>query len=223
MQILQSPSVSWLAGAALAVLLAGCSTLPSPPASAVRYDLGPAPAASASPSPSPAAVHPIALAPMQAPLLTDGSTGVRYRLAYVNGQVLYTYAQARWSAPPAQIVGQRLREHLGQGNRVVLSAVPGDVPPTVQGRHVPVLQLALEEFSQVFASAQNSSGWVRVRATLIDPSPQGNVLLAQQVFEVRQPAASTNAAGGVQALSAGVDQVGQQLGAWLQTVLVAPR
>ena len=85
------------------------------------------------------------------------------------------------------------------------------------------LQLALEEFSQVFASAQNSSGWVRVRATLIDPSPQGNVLLAQQVFEVRQPATSANAAGGVQALSAGVDQVGQQLGAWLQTVLVAPR
>lgn len=219
MQILQFPSVSWLAGAALAVLLTGCSTLPSPPASAVRYDLGPAPAVST----SPAAAHPIALTPMQAPLLTDGSTGLRYRLAYVNGQVLHTYAQARWSAPPAQIVGQRLREHLGQGNRVVLSAVPGDVPPTVQGRHVPVLQLSLEEFSQVFASAQDSSGWVRVRATLIDPSPQGNVLLAQQVFEVRQPAASANAAGGVQALSAGVDQVGLQLGAWLQTVLVAPR
>ncbi len=89
-----------------------------------------------------------------------------------------------------------------------LSAQPGELPPLVQGRSVPVLSLSLEEFSQVFSSTRDSVGWVRIRATLVDPAPRGDVLLAQQVFEVRQPAGAANAAGGAQALSQAVDAVG---------------
>lgn len=213
MRALITPRRAWCWAAV--VWLAGCSTLPRPPQAVTRYDLG-APAALAAP---PAVALPaVALGPVQAPLLSDGSTLVHYRLAYADAQVLRAYTQARWSVPPAQMVQQRLREHLTQGGRVVLSAAPGEAPPSVQGRQVPVLRLALEEFSHVFTTAQDSVGWVRVRATLVDPAPQGDVLLAQRVLEVRQPASAANAAAGVQALAQGVDGLGAELAQWLQTV-----
>lgn len=211
------PSLKLFAGSVLMTcLLVGCGALPQPPQAVVRYDLGAAP----TPSALQEGIAAIALAPMQAPLQTEGSTAVHYRLSYANAQVLHAYTQARWSQPPATLVLQRVREHLGQGGRVVLSAEPGELPPSVQGRQVPVLRLALEEFSQVFASAQDSSAWVRVRATLVDPAPQGDVLLAQQLFEVRHPAAQANAEAGVQALSRSVDGLGQQINRWLQSALL---
>lgn len=218
MRNLSSPSKRWLALGAL-VWLAGCSSLPSSPTALVRYDLGHPPALQTARADLPA----IALAPVQAPLLSDGSTGMRYRLAYADAQVLHTYAQARWSTPPASMVQQRMREHLGQSGRVVLSADAGDLPPLVQGRPVPVLRLALEEFSQVFRSPAESEGWVRIRATLVDPTQKGDVLMAQQVFDVRQPAAAANASGGVEALARAVDAIGQQVQPWLHTVLSARR
>lgn len=214
MRALITPRRAWFWAAAV-VWLAGCSTLPRPPQAVTRYDLG-APAALAAP---PAVALPaVALGPVQAPLLADGSTLVHYRLAYADAQVLRAYTQARWSVPPAQMVQQRLREHLTQGGRVVLSAAPGEALPSVQGRRVPVLRLALEEFSHVFTTAQDSVGWVRVRATLVDPAPQGDVLLAQRVLEVRQPASAPNAAAGVQALAQGVDGLGAELAQWLHIV-----
>ncbi|MDH1764302.1 PqiC family protein [Comamonas aquatica] len=213
MRALITPRRAWCWAAV--VWLAGCSTLPRPPQAVTRYDLG-APAALAAP---PAVALPaVALGPVQAPLLSDGSTLVHYRLAYADAQVLRAYTQARWSVPPAQMVQQRLREHLTQGGRVVLSAAPGEAPPSVQGRQVPVLRLALEEFSHVFTTAQDSVGWVRVRATLVDPAPRGDVLLAQRVLEVRQPASAPNAAAGVQALAQGVDGLGAELAQWLHIV-----
>lgn len=208
------PFRAWCLAGTLALLLAGCGNLPKPPQTMVRYDLGAPPAL----QPAGAALPAIALAQMQAPILADGNTAVRYRLAYADGQVLHAYGQARWSLPPAQMVLQRLREHLGQGGRAVLSAEAGEIPPSVQGRQVPVLRMALEEFSHVFSSPQDSAGWVRVRATLVDPAPQGDVLLAQQVFEVRQAASAPNASAGVQALARAVDSVGQQMQPWLQQV-----
>lgn len=205
-----------LALVALVGALTACTSLPKPPDAVVRYDLGAAPAL-ATTAATPLA--PIALGPMVAPLQADGNTAVRYRLAYADAQVLHAYTQARWSLPPAQMVQQRLREHLSDGGRIVLSAEPGAIAPSVQGRQVPVLHVALEEFSHVFSSAQDSAGWVRVRATLVDPAPQGDVLLAQQVFDVRQPAAAPNAGAGVQALARGVEAVGQQLAPWLSRAL----
>ena len=215
MRALITPRRAWCWAAAAVVWLAGCSSLPRPPQAVTRYDLG-TPAALA--APPAVALQAVALGPVQAPLLADGSTLVHYRLAYADAQVLRAYTQARWSVPPAQMVQQRLREHLTQGGRVVLSAAPGEALPSVQGRRVPVLRLALEEFSHVFTTAQDSVGWVRVRATLVDPAPQGDVLLAQRVLEVRQPASAPNAAAGVQALAQGVDVLGGTLTQWLQTV-----
>ena len=216
MQTIRTNTLRWCLGGLAAVVLAACSNLPKPPQTAVRYDLGAPPSLLAAAQP----LQPVALAQMQAPLQADGSTAVRYRLAYADAQVLHAYTQARWSLEPAAMVQQRLREHLSQGGRAVLSGEAGELPPSVQGRQVPVLRLALEEFSQVFSSTENSAGAVRVRATLVDPAAQGDVLLAQRVFAVQQPAAAANASAGVQALSLAVDNVGQQLVQWIDAVAV---
>ena len=217
MQITSLTFKPWVAVAAL--LLAGCSGLPTAPHTSVRYDLGRTPVMSAASEKLPA----VALAPMQAPLWTDSSTSLRYRLAYADAQVLYTYGQARWSIPPASMIQQRMREYLGQGGRIVLSADPGEIPPLVDGQQVPVLRLSLEEFSQVFNSPEASDAWVRIRATVVKPTAQGDVLLAQQAFEVRKPTSTADASGGVDALTKAVNEVGQLIQPWLQTVLSARR
>lgn len=205
--------------AALLASLVGCSALPTPPQQVARYDLGAPPALQTTAA---APAQAVAVAAMRAPLQVEGSTALNYRLAYATdqAQMLHAYAQARWSLPPAQLVQQRLREHLGQGGRAVLSAEPGEIPASVRGYQAWVVHWSLEEFSHVFTSAQDSVGWVRVRATLVDPAPQGDVLLAQRVFEVRQPAAQANAQSGVQALSQAVDVVGVEMQQWLAQVSV---
>lgn len=204
-------------GALAATGLMGCQSLPSAPVQPQRFDLGAAQPLQA--APSVAAAHgplmAVVLAPMQAPLEEASSTAIRYRLVYAEAQVLRAYNLARWSLPPVQLVQQRLREHLAQGQRVVLVAESGQVTPSWQGRPVPVLRLTLESLSHVFSSPQSSVGHVRVRATLVDPLPEGDALRAQQVLEAQLPAASANVEGGVAALAAAVDAVGQQLVQWL--------
>lgn len=203
----------WIAGWLLCATLAGCSALPTPPQAPARYDLGQPPAL----TPSTQLLAPIAITDIQAPLQAEGATQLHYRLAYANPHELHAYAQARWSLPPSQLVQQRLREHLSQGGRVVLSAEQGALAASIQGRQVPALRLALEEFSHVFTAPEQSTGWVRIRATLVDPAPQSDMLLAQRIFEARIPADASNAASGAQALAAGVDQIGQQMAQWLSS------
>lgn len=204
-----------IAGAFACLWLAGCSVLPRPPAQPVRYDFGPAmpvAAATATPqTPRPA----IALAEVEAPGLKDSETAVLYRLAYAESQVVRPYQLARWTLPPAQLVQQRLSSSLGR-ERAVLLGGDGIAQPKVQGQTPAVLRVELEEFSHVFRSAQDSVGWVRLRATLVDRQAQGDVLLGQATFVGQQPAASPDAAGGVRALTQSTDQVIGQLQQWLQ-------
>ena len=204
------------AGAMACLWLAGCSVLPQPPAQAVRYDFGPElPAAAASAGPAVARL-PIALADVDAPGLKDSDTSVLYRLAYADAQVVRPYQLARWTLPPEQLVQQRLSSRLGRERSVLYGGVDGRVQPRVQGQVPVLLQVELQEFSHVFLTAQDSVGWVRLRATLVDRQPQGDVLLGQQTFTVRQAADSAGAAGGVRALTQATDQAIAALQAWLQ-------
>lgn len=203
----------------LAALLAGglsaCGNLPSSPSQPARYDLGALPArADAAPAVAATAFPVLALADIQARAQNENSTSVLYRLAYADAHALHAYAYARWSQPPAVLVQQRMRELLSQ-NRTILSAEGGAQPPLVQGRAVPVLTLALEEFEHAFSSSARSTGVLRLRATLVEPRRGGDVLLGQQVFALQQPATANNAAAGAQALSQAVNQAGAQLQQWL--------
>jgi cholesterol transport system auxiliary component len=197
-----------IAGLLLLTALAACGT---PAARVAVYDFGPG-ATTPQISKRMAPLPPLLLTEVDAAGVLDG-TAVLYRLGYADAQQLRPYAQARWSMTPAQLLRQRLRETLGQ-RRSVLS--PADAAPA----GTLVLRLELEEFSQWFASAQSSSGLLRLRATV---SRSGNPakLLAQTGFVVQRPAASADAAGGVQALAQASDALLVELDAWLQQVATA--
>ncbi len=213
---------------AAALVLAGCSALPEPPTRPALYDFGPGATTSSAPvaAPSPAGRVPsLTLEDIEAAGVPEGSNAVLYRLAYNGPQQLRPYSQARWSQPPAQLLQQRLREHLGQ-RRAILRTDYGSAQArnTEQGgRLPPVLRVELEEFSHVFDSPTDSAGIVRVRATLVDVLPDGEMLRGQRVFVVRTPARSADAAGGVAALAEASTQVAVELDAWLDQVAPARR
>lgn len=203
---------------AVALTLAACSALPTPPVQLTRYDLGvtdtttPA-ATAAAPSVAP---PPLVLAEVQTPAGADNSTVMHYRLNYADNQELRAYQQARWNLPPAQMLEQRLRTRLALERPVLsekdnLSANPSDPRP------LGLLRLEIVEFSQVFDSASSSNAVVRVRASLIGQDRKGgNVLLGQQLLSAQTPAATADAAGGARAMAASVNKLTIELSNWLQ-------
>lgn len=191
--------------------LAGCA-LPSQPVRPAVYDFGPG--ALTAPPASQARLAPLALAEIEASPALD-STAVLYRLAYADDQQLKAYAQARWSMPPAQLVRQRLRERLGQ-RRALLNPGEGGL----SGARAPLtLRIELEEFSQLFAAPDKSVGLLRLRATVAQPGPGGETLVAQRSITVQRPAPSADAPGGVRAMTAATDAAVGELDQWLQALM----
>ena len=191
-----------------ALALGGCAvpTLPGAPVRPAIYDFGPgALTAPATNGATPAA--PLIIAAVEASPAFD-SPALLYRLAYTDAQQLRPYAQARWSMPPAELVRQRLRETLGQ-HRTLLNPGKSDAPPRT-------LRIELEEFSQLFASPEQSVGLLRLRATLVQTRPGGEQWLAQRSIIVQRPAPTANAPGGVRALTAATDAAAQEIDTWLQ-------
>jgi cholesterol transport system auxiliary component len=191
--------------AGVIVGLTGCA-LPDKPARTAVYDFGPG-ARAAQPANRMAALPAVAVAEIEAAAALD-STAVLYRLAYADAQQLRPYAQARWSMTPAQLVRQRLREHLGQ-RRAVMNPGEGTVAAGT-------LRIELEEFSQLFETADKSVGLLRLRATVVQATAQGDRLVAQRSVVVQRPAPSADASGGVRALTAAADAAIEELDQWLQ-------
>lgn len=195
----------------LAALLAGCSALPDKPVREVMYDLGPLSAGAATAVPDGAA--PLVLNNVNAGASLE-TPALLYRLGYADAHQLRPYAYARWSAPPGELLEQRLREYLGR-TRPVLSAASGAALARRGGALPPVLRVELEEFSHLFDAPGASRGTLRVRCTLLESTPAGDRLVAQRSFSVDRPAPTADAAGGVRALAAASDAVAQEIAAWL--------
>ncbi len=194
----------------MTLALGACSPL-QPHPRALVYDFGPGPI-TASASNRMAPLPALVLAEVDANAALD-STAVLYRLAYSDAQQLRPYAQARWSMAPALLLRQRLREQLGQ-RRPVLNAAQGMVaPPAALSLH-----LELDEFSQLFESAERSSGLVRLRATVGQAASGMERLVAQRSFVVQRPASTADAAGGVRALTSAADAVIEEIALWLEQV-----
>lgn len=187
----------------LILLLVGC-TATRPEAAIKVYDFGPAPLQTPAAASQPVLATLVLYEPQVSPALEGNA--LLYRLAYADAQQLKPYALARWSMPPAQLIGQRLRQQLGAQRAVV---APGEA--TAQRN----LRLVLEEFSHVFVSPADSHGLLRLRATLTQRSGSGETLLAQRSFVVQQPASTPDAEGAVRALTAASDQMAVQIEAWL--------
>jgi cholesterol transport system auxiliary component len=190
--------------------LAGCAT-PDKPVRATLYDFGPG---AVTPPPVAAqALPPLVLADIEASGALDGSS-VLYRLGYADAHQLRPYAQARWSAPPPQLIRQRLREQLAR-ERPVLDL--GDSAALARNSDAMprVLRIELEELSHIFESQTQSWGLLRLRATLMDNTPGGEKLVAQRSLVVRRPAPTADAPGGVRALAAATDAAADEIGQWL--------
>ena len=193
--------------------LAGCSAVPDKPTRANLYDFGPLTAPAETKAPS---LPPLVLADVEAAGALDG-TAMLYRLGYADGNELRPYAQARWSASPAQLVRQRLRLQLGRDRAVLDSQESASLARA--GRLAPrVLHVEVEEFSHWFESPSASSGLLRLRATVLDNGAAGEHVLAQRSFQVRKPARAADAAGGAQALAAATDEAAEQIRQWLDAL-----
>jgi cholesterol transport system auxiliary component len=199
-----------IAALLLAAFAAGCSSLPDKPVREVMYDFGPLAAAA---TPAAEGGAPLVLGNVNASASLE-TPALLYRLGYADVHQLRPYAFARWSAPPGELLEQRLREHLGR-NRPVLGAATGAALARRGGVLPPVLRVELEEFSQVFDSPASSRGVVRVRCTVLESTPAGDRLVGQRTFTIERPAPAPDAAGGVRALAAASDAAAQEISAWL--------
>lgn len=200
--------------------LSGCA-LPNKPTRATMYDFGPGPLS------LPASTRQAPLPPLAIDEITTSggaldNQAVLYRLGYADTQQLRPYAQARWSMPPAQLVRQRLLSRMGE-RRPVFNAGSSVALNRVQGGALPLrLRIELEEFSQLFSTADASVGLIRLRATLVDITPAGEKLLGQRSVVVQRPASSADAPGGVRALTAATDAAIEELDQWLQQIAARP-
>lgn len=184
------------------LVLTACAVSQPPPASQA-FDLGQARKETASNVPH---LPALSVAHIDAPSWLD-STRMFYRLAYANEQQPRPYSSSRWISPPAQLFEQRLKTRLGQGSGMVLSASAGAM-------RVPVLHIEVDEFMQIFESPAQSAAHVTVRAAVID----NRILVAQKTFMKQVPAATADAAGGVDALAEASDAVIADMMKWLAQV-----
>ena len=204
-------AILWVLAAS--AVLSGCSALPDKPVRATLYDFGPSVSTSAATAAAPT-LPALVLADIEGGGALDGNS-ILYRLGYADDHQLRPYANARWSAPPPQLIRQRLRQQLGR-DRAVLDAAEGAAIARDGGTAPRVLRVDLEEFSQLFESTSQSWGLLRLRATLMENTTAGEKLLGQRNFVVRKPAPSADAAGGVRALGAATDAAADEIAQWLQ-------
>lgn len=198
-----------------ALAMVGCSALPDKPMRTQMYDFGPG-ALAGSAATRQASLPPIALDDITTAGGALDNMSVLYRLVYLDDQQLRTYAQARWSAPPALLVRQRLRDQLSL-RRAVFNAGDSLSLNRSQNAVLPLLlRLELEEFSHLFTTPDTSVGLIRLRVTLVDVTPMGEKLVGQRSIVVQRPASSSDAPGGVRALTLATDAAIEEINQWLQ-------
>ncbi|MGH8183388.1 MAG: ABC-type transport auxiliary lipoprotein family protein [Rhodanobacteraceae bacterium] len=134
-----------------------------------------------------------------------------YRLDYRHEDRVAAYARSDWLAPPARMLEPLIRDALARGGawRAVLG------PGTPANADV-TLHVRLDDFSQVFASPQQSEGVLDATATLLDT--RDDDAIAQRHFHVAVAASGADAVGGVAALNRASREFIVQLQGWLRAV-----
>ena len=154
-----------LAAMASLALLAGCAGFIERPRRPAVFDLGPLPPPS-SPAQRVQPRAPLLLPDIEASGALDG-TPVLYRLGYADDHQLRAYSQSRWSAPPPQLVRQRLRQQLGR-ERPVLSLDEGAALDRAgPGRAATCCAWSWRSSRRCSMRPDRSKGVVRLRATLL--------------------------------------------------------
>lgn len=174
-----------------ALLLAGCGVGSKSMSNVAYFDLG-----AVQPAPNNRIVAGLRSIDVFAVSWLD-SPAMQYRLLYTANQRRQNYAESRWVAPPAELVGHALRKRM-------LSGAAGGACK---------LRVDLEEFAQFFDSAMDSRAVLEARVQLV--APTGGDILARRGFSLSRPAASADAGGGVTALAAAVEAFSTELHDWL--------
>ncbi|MEZ5614464.1 MAG: ABC-type transport auxiliary lipoprotein family protein [Rhodocyclaceae bacterium] len=125
------------------------------------------------------------------------SSAMQYRLLYASDQRRHGFAESRWVAPPAELVGHALRKRM-------LSGAAGGACR---------LRVDLDEFVQAFDSARSSRVVLEARAQLV--APTGGQILARRSFSLSRPAAGADAAAGAAAMAGAVEALSTELHDWL--------
>lgn len=131
-------------------------------------------------------------------------TAMHYRLAYADGNRREHYAGSRWSGPPAELLGIGLQRSLMSGHEGVGTGCR--------------LRLDLDDFSQVFDSAQHSRMLLEGRATLYGAQQK---VLGRRTISLSQPAGS-DAASGVAASGPLGAALVRELRSWIATTCPTP-
>lgn len=184
---------SSLPAALFALVLAGCGGLQFQPRQMAVYDLGLGERSTLAP----------ALAPAQIVFVTPPwleSSAMQYRLAWSDPARRRAFAESRWVSGPASMLGLVLDRTLR--------------PDAASGRCR--LRVELDEFVQLFSTAERSEIRIVLRAGLLPP--RSDLALATREFGVVEPAPSADASGGAQAFRVGAQRLGAELSDWISTL-----
>ena len=187
-------------------MLAGCALGPVEREAVSMYDFGPPPAYAQN---QPRMRASVLVQDISTPAWLE-STAMVYRLAYRDPGRQMVYANNRWAAPPGQLVAQRLR------GRLAAASDSGVIGPRDSARADYALRVELDDFSQVFDSAEQSRGVVVARASLFHAARR--TLAAQKSFKFEHPANGASAAGGVSALASASEELVEAIAAWVAAV-----
>jgi len=204
---------------ALAFALGGCAGLVDKPQRPALFDMGPLPPITP-PVERPGPRFALVVPDIEASGALEGSA-ILYRLGYSDDHQLRAYAQSRWSAPPPQLVRQRLRQQLGR-ERPVLNLDESASLARESSRPLYILRMELEEFAHVFDSPATSRGVIRLRATLMASSVAGEQLVGQRSISVQGVAPTPDASGGVRALTEATDAAAADINQWLLQAVRQP-
>jgi cholesterol transport system auxiliary component len=188
----------------VSVLLTACFGGATKPVTVAQYDLGDlASAGSSGGMTLGQATLPLRSVDVHAPSWLSKAT-IQYRLAYADAGRRDVYTESRWAAAPGELLEVSLRRRLGLVDGAADSAGSG------AGCR---LRVELDEFVQVFDSAQQSRAVIAAR--LMVQAPRSDELLVRKTLQLSKPASSPDARGGVAAFSSLATEMGNEAGHWL--------
>jgi cholesterol transport system auxiliary component len=122
------------------------------------------------------------------------ATDMQYRLAYRNAAEIASFANSRWAAPPAELLRKQLLRTAHEK--------PGKC----------VLDIEIQEFTQVFSAKEASEARIELRAWL---GAGGSRAAVSRGWSVVEPNAGADAISGAAAFARAADRAIGELGGWI--------
>jgi ABC-type uncharacterized transport system auxiliary subunit len=121
------------------------------------------------------------------------ATQMYYRLAWRNQSELADYALSHWSAPPADLLRKQVLRAAGEG----------------VGKCV--LEIEVQEFTQVFTAKETSEARIETRVSLSN----GPARIASRGLAVSEPGGGAEASSGALAMARAAERLMQELAGWI--------